>query len=107
MSANKPESASELYRPSNRRLLAKLVPAFADRECHVYGRILDFLDLSLYFFFQVAPHLYARGWVDPVRDPVLFRKSGSAGNPTRTSGSAAMNYDHYATVAVRIGTTLP
>jgi hypothetical protein len=26
-----PESASELYRPSNRRLTAKLVPTFADR----------------------------------------------------------------------------
>jgi hypothetical protein len=44
------ESASELYRPSDRRLSAKLVSIFADRECHVvsvtdpYGRILDFLD---------------------------------------------------------------
>jgi hypothetical protein len=41
-----PESASELYRPSDRRLSAKLVPTFADRVCHVvsvtdaYGRIL-------------------------------------------------------------------
>jgi hypothetical protein len=44
------ESASELYRPSDRRLSAKLVPIFADRGCHVvgvkdpYGRILGFLD---------------------------------------------------------------
>jgi hypothetical protein len=44
------ESASELYRPSDRRLLAKLVQIFADRGCHVvsatdpYGRILEFLD---------------------------------------------------------------
>jgi hypothetical protein len=30
-----PESASELYRPSDRRLSAKLVPTFADRMCHV------------------------------------------------------------------------
>jgi hypothetical protein len=30
-----PESASELYRPSDRRLSAKLVPTFADRGCHV------------------------------------------------------------------------
>jgi hypothetical protein len=30
-----PESASELYRPSDRRLLAKLVPTFADRGCRV------------------------------------------------------------------------
>jgi hypothetical protein len=28
-------SASEIYRPSDRRLLAKLVPTFADRVCHV------------------------------------------------------------------------
>jgi hypothetical protein len=42
------ESASKLYRPSDRRLSAKLVPTFADKGCHVvsvtdpYGRILDF-----------------------------------------------------------------
>jgi hypothetical protein len=64
-----PESTSELYRPSDRRLLAKLVLTFADRGCHVvsvmdpYGRILGFLDRSLYFFSQVAPQLYSRGWV--------------------------------------------
>jgi hypothetical protein len=62
-----PESASELYRPSDRRLLAKLVPTFAVRGCHVisvtepYGRILGFLDRSRYIFFQVAPQLYSRG----------------------------------------------
>jgi CBS-domain-containing membrane protein len=62
-----PESASELYRPSDRRLSAKLVSTFADTGCHVvsvtdsYGRILGFLDRSRYFFFQVAPQLYSRG----------------------------------------------
>jgi hypothetical protein len=30
-----PKSASELYRPSDRRLLAKLVQTFGDRVCHV------------------------------------------------------------------------
>jgi CBS-domain-containing membrane protein len=41
-----PEPASELYRPSDSSLSAKLVPTFADRGCHVvsvtdpYGRIL-------------------------------------------------------------------
>jgi hypothetical protein len=51
------ESASELYRPSDRRLSAKLVPTFANRRCHVvsvtdpYGRILGFLDPSGYFSF--------------------------------------------------------
>jgi hypothetical protein len=29
------ESASELYRPSDRRLSAKWLPTFADRGCHV------------------------------------------------------------------------
>jgi hypothetical protein len=42
-----PESASELYRPSDRRLSAKLVLTFADIVCHVvsvtdpYDRILS------------------------------------------------------------------
>jgi hypothetical protein len=49
------ESASELYRPSDRRLSTKLVPPFTDRGCHVVsvtdpsGRILAFLDRSRYF----------------------------------------------------------
>jgi hypothetical protein len=65
------ESASELYRPSNRRLYAKLVPTFADRGCRVvsatdpYSRILGSLDWSCYYFFQVDLQLYSRGWVDP------------------------------------------
>jgi hypothetical protein len=50
-----PKSASELYGPNDRRLLAKLVPLFANRRCHVvsvtdpYGRILDFLDRSMFY----------------------------------------------------------
>jgi hypothetical protein len=62
-----PESASELYQPSDRRLSAKLVPTFADRRCHVvsvtdpYCRNLGFLVWSRHFFFQVAPQLYSRG----------------------------------------------
>jgi hypothetical protein len=49
------ESASELYRPSDRRLSAKWLPTFAEKECQVvsvtdpYGRILGFLDRSRYF----------------------------------------------------------
>jgi hypothetical protein len=47
---------------SDRRWSAKLVPTFMDRGCHVvsitdlYGRILDFIVQSHYFFFQVVPH---------------------------------------------------
>jgi CBS-domain-containing membrane protein len=50
-----PESASELYRPNDLRLLAKLVQPFTDKGCHVvsvmdpYGRILGFVDRSRYF----------------------------------------------------------
>jgi hypothetical protein len=101
-----PEPASELYRPSDRRLSAKLVLTFADRGCHVvsvtepHGRILGFLDRSRYFFFQVAPELYSRGCVDTVPDSLLLRKSGSAGNWTGTSGSLAKSSDHYSTEAV-------
>jgi hypothetical protein len=52
---------SELYRPSDNGLSAKVVPTFADRGCHVvsvtnpYGHIPGFLDRSRYLFFQVAP----------------------------------------------------
>jgi hypothetical protein len=61
------ESATELYRPSDRRFSRKLVLTFADLGYRVvsamdpYGRILDFLDRSCYFFFQVPPQLYSRG----------------------------------------------
>jgi hypothetical protein len=86
---------------SDRRLTARLVPTFAGRGCRVVsvaedplGRDLGFLDRSRYFFFQVAPQLYSRGWVDPVPDPLLLRKCGSAGNQTRTSGSVAMHSDY-------------
>jgi hypothetical protein len=34
-------------------------------------------------FYQVAPQLYSRGWVDPVPGPILLRKSGSIGNRSR------------------------
>jgi hypothetical protein len=38
--------------------------------------------------------------VDPVPDPLLLRKSGSAGNRTRTSESVARNSDHKTTEMV-------
>jgi hypothetical protein len=60
-----PESASELYRPSDRRLSAKLVPTTADRASQMvtvtdpYGRNFGIPDRSRYFLFQVAPQLYS------------------------------------------------
>jgi hypothetical protein len=38
--------------------------------------------------------------VDPVPNLLLLRKSGSAENRTRASGSVAKNSDHYTTEAV-------
>jgi hypothetical protein len=78
-------------------LSAKLVATSTDSVCQVvsvtdpYDRILGFVDRSRYFLFQVASQLYSRGWVYPVLDPLLLRKSGSAGNRTRTSRSVARN----------------
>jgi hypothetical protein len=81
-------------------LSAKLVSTLADRKCsmvstpNTYGRILGFLDRSRYVFFQVAPQLHSGGSEDPVRDPLLLRKSGIAGNRTQTSGSVVRNSCH-------------
>jgi hypothetical protein len=60
-------SASELCRPSDRRLSAKLMRTFTNGKCYVvsttdpYCRILGFLDRSRYYFFQVARQLYSQG----------------------------------------------
>jgi hypothetical protein len=70
-------------------LVGEVVPTFEDRGCRVVSATdptvvnLGFLNRSGYFSFQVAPQLPSRGWVDPVSDPLLLRKSGSAGNRTR------------------------
>jgi hypothetical protein len=79
-------------------LSAKSVPTFADRGYHVRpvrqiptAVFFGFLDRRCYFFFQAATHLYSRGWVDPVRDPLLLRESG---NRTLASESVATNSDH-------------
>jgi hypothetical protein len=71
------ESASELYRPSDRRLSAKWLPTFAERVprgqrdgyLRPYSR---FSRQELLLFYQVVPQLYSRGRVDPVPDPILF-----------------------------------
>jgi hypothetical protein len=90
--------------PTERPPLAGKVSAnFVGTACHVisltdpYSSVLDFLDRNWYFFFQVAPQLYSRGWVDPVSDQLLLRKSGSVGNRTRISGSVARNSDRQTT----------
>jgi hypothetical protein len=83
------ESASKLYRQSDRRFSAKLVPTLADRGCHMVSatnphcRWFRFSRLEPLLSFQVAPQLSSRGWVNPVPDPLPLRKSGSAGNLIR------------------------
>jgi hypothetical protein len=87
-------------------LVGKVSANFVDTGCSMvsskdpYDRNLGFLDRSCYFFFQVPPQLYSRALVDPVPDPLFLRKSGSAGNRTRTSGSVARNSNHQITEAV-------
>jgi hypothetical protein len=76
-------SVREWTVPTERTPPGKLVSTFADRGYRVvsakdlYGHILGFIDLSRYFFFQVAAHMHPRGWVDSVPD-----QCGSAGNLT-------------------------
>jgi hypothetical protein len=70
-----PKFAIELYRPSECLLPAKLVPNFADRGCRVvsvtdpYGRIIEFLDRSRFFFSSSS-------------STVLTRLSGPRSRPT-------------------------
>jgi hypothetical protein len=58
-----------------------------------------FSRLEPLLFYQVAPQLYSRGWVDPV--PHYYFLFGGAGNRTRASGSVAKNSDHQTAEAVR------
>jgi hypothetical protein len=57
------ESASELYRPSDRRLSAKLVPTFAHKGCYVvsvadpYGHIFGFLDRESTLYLAEFPSM--------------------------------------------------
>jgi hypothetical protein len=82
-------STSELYQPIDRRgrwsscrLLR--VKGFEWSVLRIPTVVnLGFLDLSRYIFIQVVTQIISRGWVDPVSDPLLLWKSGSAGNRTR------------------------
>jgi hypothetical protein len=78
-----------------------LVPTFVDGgvSCGQRGLSptagnLSFLDRNRYSFFQVALHLCSQGWVDPVPEALLLRKSGSPGIEPGTSGTAARKSDH-------------
>jgi hypothetical protein len=67
-----------------------LVPTFANRGLSRGQRDgsptvfnLQFYRPDPLLFFQVAPHLSLRGWVDPVAHPLPLRIFGSAGNRTQ------------------------
>jgi hypothetical protein len=65
-----PESASELYRPCDRRLSAKLVPTFANRGCRVVSASDPY---SLILFSRPEPLLF----LPSSSSIVLKRLSGS------------------------------
>jgi hypothetical protein len=73
-----PESASELFRPSDRRLSMKLVRTFADRGCHVvsvtdpYSRNLGLLDRSRYFSFSSSSSIVVNRLSGPRSRPITF-----------------------------------
>jgi hypothetical protein len=70
-----------------RTILTERSPLVGEVSTNSYG---CFLNRSRYFFFQVAPELYSRDWVDTVRDPSLLRKSGGAGNRTQKLWTCSM-----------------
>jgi hypothetical protein len=87
-------SFCELYWLSDSRFSVKLVLTSAERGCREVGitdphrLILGYLDRIRNYFFQVAPQLYSRGLMDPIPDPLLLRKSDSAGNRTEDLGGS-------------------
>jgi hypothetical protein len=76
-----PQSASELYRRSDRRLSIKLVPFFATRGCHVlsatdpYGCILGFLGWSRYFFLPSSSSITITKLNGPQSRPTTSQKT--------------------------------
>jgi hypothetical protein len=96
-----PESASQLYRLRDRRLSAISVSTFSDRgvscsphskSLHPYSQISR---LQLLIFLPSSFPIALTRLSGPLsRPPVLLRKSGSAWNRTRTSGSVARNSEH-------------
>jgi ribosomal protein S14 len=77
------------------------VPTFADRgvsRCQRDGTPtavnLSSLGCSRYIFFEVAPHLCSRDWVDRFSDPQL-ENLVALGIVPRTSVAVARNFGHY------------
>jgi hypothetical protein len=79
----------KLHRASGRHFSAKLVPFLAGRgmsrvrATDIHGNYSRFSKSEPLLFIQVAPQLSSGGWMVPIPDPPLPRKSGRAGNRTR------------------------
>jgi hypothetical protein len=52
-----PQSASELYRPSDRSLSTKLVPTFVDRRCRVVSGRISTAVFSVWYILILSSHL--------------------------------------------------
>jgi hypothetical protein len=97
-----PDSASELCRPSDRRLSVKSLLTFADRRCRVVcvtGTLRPYSRLSrpeplLQYFLPSSSSIVLKRLSGPRPNPLLLGISGSAANRTRTSGSVSNNSDH-------------
>jgi hypothetical protein len=96
-----PKSASELYRPSDRRLSTKLVSTFAGSGCRVvsatdpYGRMLEFPDRSRYYFLPSSSSIVLTRLSGPRSRPATSYKNLVApGIEPATYGSVARNSDH-------------
>jgi hypothetical protein len=82
---------TKLYRLSKHRLSAKLVRGQRDGSLRAYSRFSR--PGPLHFLSSSSSIVFTR-LSGPRSRLILLRKSGSAGNRSRTSGSVAKNSDH-------------
>jgi hypothetical protein len=79
-------------------LVSEVSDNFLRIECSTWSTwripILGFLDRSRYYFLQVAPQLYSRGWVDPVPDPLLFCSTRNRTRDLQICGKELWPLDH-------------
>jgi hypothetical protein len=87
-----PQSASEIYLPSDRRLSAKLVPTFTDQRDGFLWPYFRFSRPEQLLLLPSSSSDVLTRLSGPRPNPSLLRKSGGTGNRTRASGSVARNY---------------
>jgi hypothetical protein len=68
--ANSTVRATAACRRSNYQLLR--IEGATWSAWHILTAVFSFSKQEPLLFYQVAPQLYSRGWVDPVPDPLLF-----------------------------------